>query len=298
MAYIGQAPSEALATSADIGSSSVTTAKIADGAVTAAKLGTVYAANISGLDSISVANTQITGKLTSSQIIGVANTQITGNVIASQITSVANTQITGNVIASQITSVANTQITGIQTISQGGTNNSSFTSPSGNVSGLVFYNGTNLTNDATVTDIGYDTSTHSLVVNNSIVNGSANYLGPIVEKANISASGAGANITLPTTAATLYFTGNATSNSTINFTGLSGITTGNVASFVVLYTNNTNPKYITTVQVDGDGTSNVTTKWSSGAPTSGTANIDVYSFNVVKTSTTAYTVLGAVTNFK
>ena len=130
------------------------------------------------------------------------------------------------------------------------------------------------------------------------MNGSANYLGPIVEKANISASGAGANITLPTTAATLYFTGNATSNSTINFTGLSGITTGNVASFVVLYTNNTNPKYITTVQVDGDGTSNVTTKWSSGAPTSGTANIDVYSFNVVKTSTTAYTVLGAVTNFK
>ena len=76
MAYIGQAPSEALATSADIGSSSVTTAKIADGAVTAAKLGTVYAANISGLDSISVANTQITGKLTSSQL---ADTAVTAN---------------------------------------------------------------------------------------------------------------------------------------------------------------------------------------------------------------------------
>ena len=94
------------------GTGTVTTNSIIDGVVTAAKLGTVYAANISGLDSISVANTQITGKLTSSQIIGVSNTQITGNIIASQITSVANTQVTGLITSGQIVSVANTQITG------------------------------------------------------------------------------------------------------------------------------------------------------------------------------------------
>jgi len=57
-----------------------------------------YAANVSP----SIANTQITGLITSAQIANVANTQITGNITASQITSVANTQITGNITSSQI----------------------------------------------------------------------------------------------------------------------------------------------------------------------------------------------------
>ena len=69
----------------------------------------------------SIANTQITGLITSGQIVSIANTQITGNIISSQITSVANTQITGNIISSQITSVANTQVTGVFTAAQGGT---------------------------------------------------------------------------------------------------------------------------------------------------------------------------------
>ena len=55
--------------------------------------------------------------------------------------------------------------TGTLPIASGGTNQTSFTAPSGTVSGLVFFNGTGLANDATVTDVGYNTSTNTLVAN-------------------------------------------------------------------------------------------------------------------------------------
>ena len=58
-------------------------------------------------------------------------------------------------------------------IAYGGTNATSFTAPSGNVKGLVFYDGTKLTNDTTVTDVGYDTSTHTLTANNFSASGTA-----------------------------------------------------------------------------------------------------------------------------
>jgi len=51
-----------------------------------------------------VANTAITGLVTSAQIASVANTQITGNITSAQIASVANTQITGNIKGTQIES--------------------------------------------------------------------------------------------------------------------------------------------------------------------------------------------------
>jgi uncharacterized protein YjbI with pentapeptide repeats len=150
-------------------------------------------------------------------------------------------------------------------------------------------------------------STSATISNATISNatlssvGLANVLfsGSLIERANVSASGVGANVTVPYTGGgVVYFTANSSSNTTINFTGLSGVTSGNVASFVVILTNNTSPRYVTTLQVDGDGTSNITSRWSGGAPTSGTANIDVYSFNVIKTSASAYTVLGQVSNYR
>jgi len=52
-------------------------------------------------------------KITTGVIDSIANTQISGNIVSSQITSVANTQITGNIIASQIAAVnASTVTTG------------------------------------------------------------------------------------------------------------------------------------------------------------------------------------------
>ena len=60
------------------------------------------------------------GKITSASNVTstVANTNITGNIISSQITSVANTQISGLVTASQIATIANSQITGNILITQ------------------------------------------------------------------------------------------------------------------------------------------------------------------------------------
>jgi len=77
-------------------------------------------------------------------------------------------------------------------IANGGTNNTAFTAKSGNVAGLVFYDGTKLANDATVTDVGYDTSTNTVVANLIKANSTIG-----VGAATPAASGAG--ITFPGT---------------------------------------------------------------------------------------------------
>jgi len=65
-------------------------------------------------------------------------------------------------------------------IANGGTNQTAFTSPSGNVKGLVFFDGTSLANDSTVTDAGYDTSTNTVQAKNLTASATitaANYVG-------------------------------------------------------------------------------------------------------------------------
>jgi hypothetical protein len=107
--------------------------QIADGAITNAKLASGIAipspisnstfyltsdgtnALFKAQTSLVIANTQVTGLITSAQIASVANTQITGLITSAQIASVANTQITGLITSAQIASVANTQITGFGT---------------------------------------------------------------------------------------------------------------------------------------------------------------------------------------
>lgn len=65
-----------------------------------------------------------------------------------------------------------TGVTGTLPVANGGTNATSFTAKSGNVAGLVFFDGTKLANDSTVTDVGYDTSTNTLTSKNFSVAGS------------------------------------------------------------------------------------------------------------------------------
>jgi len=86
-----------------ITSASNVTAQVANSNIT----GLITSAQIA-----SVSNTQITGLFTSGQIASVANTQITGLITSGQIASVANTQITGLITSGQIASVSNIQITG------------------------------------------------------------------------------------------------------------------------------------------------------------------------------------------
>lgn len=69
-----------------------------------------------------------------------------------------------------------THISGTLPIANGGTNQTAFTGKSGNVAGLVFFDGTSLANDATVTDVGYDTSTNTVTVNNFSASGTATNL--------------------------------------------------------------------------------------------------------------------------
>jgi len=67
---------------------------------------------------ISIANTQITGLIQSSQIANVANTNIIGLINANQIANVNNIAIVGLITASQIANVTNTTITGLINASQ------------------------------------------------------------------------------------------------------------------------------------------------------------------------------------
>lgn len=132
----------------------------------------------------------------------------------------------------------------------------------------------------------------------------SNFASSIKEAATVSASAAGANVTLNAiTQSILYYTGNATTNTTINITGNSTVSLNNVLangqsiSVVFMNTQGATPYYVSACQIDGVG---VTPKWQTGtAPTSGNANaIDTYCFTAIKTANATYTVLASQTQFK
>lgn len=97
----------------------------------------------------------------------------------------------------------------------------------------------------------------------------------------------------------LYYTTASTGNFTLNFRGNSGTTlnslmnTGDAITVNFLATNTTAYYQSTAVTVDTSAT--VTVKWSGGtAPAAGNASsIDVYSYTILKTGTSAFTVLCA-----
>lgn len=127
---------------------------------------------------------------------------------------------------------------------------------------------------------------------------------------------AGETVTLSTLAATgtlnydittqsvLYYTGNSTANFIPNFRGSSGNTltsilaTGQSVTAVWAVTMGTTAFYSTAVQVDGSA-STVTLKWQGGAaPTAGNASsVDAYTYTIIKTASTSFTVLAAQTQF-
>lgn len=57
-------------------------------------------------------------------------------------------------------------VTGTLPIANGGTNTTSFTAKSGNVAGIVFFDGTKLTNEATVSNFGWDATTTTFSTKN------------------------------------------------------------------------------------------------------------------------------------
>ena len=126
------------------------------------------------------------------------------------------------------------------------------------------------------------------------------------ERVNVSASTATGTVTINSaTDSVTYYTANAGANFTVNLRGNGSLTmnnalaTGEAITSVFLNTNGTTAYYPTVVQVDG-GTAGVSTKWQGGAaPTAGNASsIDAYSFTVIKTAGSAFTVLASQTQFK
>ena len=101
-----------------------------------------------------------------------------------------------------------------------------------------------------------------------------------------------------------YYTSNTTNNWTLNFAFSSGTTlnaamsTGDSISCTLLATNSTTAYYASSFQVDGTS-SGVTVKWQGGtAPTSGNVSaIDTYTFVILKTASSTYTILASQTKF-
>ena len=126
------------------------------------------------------------------------------------------------------------------------------------------------------------------------------------ELINVSASTATGTVTINSaTDSVTYYTANASANFTINLRGNASLTmnnalqTGESVTSVFLNTNGTVAYYPTAFQVDG-GTAGVTVKHQGGAaPTAGNvSSIDSYSFTVIKTAGSAFTILASQTQFK
>jgi hypothetical protein len=127
------------------------------------------------------------------------------------------------------------------------------------------------------------------------ITGNTESTGYFAEKSNVIATGLDANNTyLLTDGVVHYHTGVSSANANVSLTGFAEVGVGNAVSMAVIITNNVYKRYITTVEIDGT-TSGVTTIWSGeAAPTEGSANTDIYSFNVIKTAATpTYTVFAS-----
>ncbi len=126
------------------------------------------------------------------------------------------------------------------------------------------------------------------------------------ERVNVTASTATGTVTINSaTDSVTYYTANAAANFTVNLRGNGSLqmndvlATGESITSVFLNTCGSPAYYPTTIQIDG-GTAGVSTKWQGGSsPTSGNVNsIDAYSFTVIKTAGSAFTVLASQTQFK
>ena len=135
----------------------------------------------------------------------------------------------------------------------------------------------------------------TLTTSNVNLSGATSFLSTVFETANVTTL-MGASTTVNVAQPLVVFTANSSANSTVNFTGLAGMPVGNTASFTIINPNSSTAYYINTYQVDGSGT---TVKWAGGAPIGGaSANTDIYSFTIIKTSATpTYNVFASVQSF-
>lgn len=123
-------------------------------------------------------------------------------------------------------------------------------------------------------------------------------------KATVSATAATNTIPVYVSAqSVLYYTTNSTGNFTLNLTHsasatlVSTMNIGQIAEASFAATNGATAFYSTAIQVDGS-TTGVTTKWQGAVPSAGNINsIDLYTFKIIKTAATTFTVLASMSKF-
>jgi hypothetical protein len=218
----------------------------------------------------------------------IADGSITGVKLASSTITgdkIGLTAITSNLIAANAITTA--------AIADGSINTSELATGAvtGDKIGLTAINANNIVAAAITGDKIASTAT----LGNLNVSGATTFLSSTLESANISTA-MSATLNINIAQPYVVFTANSSANSTVNFTGLAGVSVGNSATFIVVVPNSSTAYYINTYQVDGSGT---TVKWAGGAPLGGTsANTDVYSFVVIKTSATpTYNILAQVASY-
>jgi hypothetical protein len=157
------------------------------------------------------------------------------------------------------------------------------------------------------TVIGNSTTTSAKIFGALTLAGSSSTLAAILtnmaEVTTVIATAAATSVTYYTSSqAVLYYTTAASSNWAINITHSAGTTLntalgiGQSITVAFLVTQGATAYYNTAVQIDGTA---VTPKWQGGsAPTSGNTNaLDVYSYTVIKTAASTFTVLASITKF-
>ena len=125
----------------------------------------------------------------------------------------------------------------------------------------------------------------------------------LAEKVTIAATGTTGTVNFDVvTQAVLYHTSASAGNFTVNVRGDGSTTLNNIMdtnesiTIAFLTTNTGTPYYNNAFTIDG---SSVTPEWQGGsAPSAGNANsVDVYTYTIIKTGSSAFTVLAAQTQF-
>lgn len=174
--------------------------------------------------------------------------------------------------------------------------NMAFPDQTGNSGKYLFTNGTN---------VSWNTIDFSAYATLSNPNFSGIIkLDSVIEKMTVSATAATGtiNFNVLDNKSILFYTLNSTANWTLNIRGNSSTTLDSIVSnqesitIGFLATNGSTPYYQNAFQIDGNL---ITPKWQgAAAPSSGNANsIDAYTFTIIKTSSSTFTVLGARTQF-
>lgn len=193
-----------------------------------------------------------------------------------------------------------TGVTGTLAVSNGGTGAATLT-------GVLKGNGTSAFTAATAGTDYVAPGTATTFTAQQTFTGSTSVLAAALtnaaETVTVTGSGAGGTIIYDvTTQSVLYYTGNATSNFTLNFRASGGtslnsaLATGQAITVVFLNTNGGTAYYNSAIQIDG---ASVTPKYQSGVAFAvGNASaIDAYTYTIIKTGSGTFTVFASQTKF-